>query len=85
MHSSHLKRRSQTAANLMWEVQKLVSTDDWLNTPERAFTLLRRLDEELRELRRDVVDELHADGATWDEIGVAMGTSRQYAWQTYSH
>jgi hypothetical protein len=56
----------------------------------RANDLLSRLDQvrhaedELAEARRRLVAEARAVGASWGQIGRALGISRQAAWERYS-
>lgn len=38
----------------------------------------------LKERRPEIVRQAKANGATWEEIGEALGTSRQAACRTYS-
>jgi len=84
MNKTYAQRRAQSVVNNLWLVQKSIESPEWLQNPSRVFEAMRAVQDLLKELRRDLVDEMHADGATWEEIGAAMGTTRQYAWQTFS-
>lgn len=45
---------------------------------------LSRADAELEARRRQRVEAARRRGATWDQIGESLGTSRQSAWEYYT-
>lgn len=53
-------------------------------SPLDALRELVRTEEQLDELRRRQVAEARRTGATWDQIGDALGMSRQAAWEFFS-
>ncbi|MEX2279751.1 MAG: hypothetical protein WEA76_06645, partial [Acidimicrobiia bacterium] len=52
--------------------------------PLEALRELSRADVELEALRRERVVTARSQGATWDQIGESLGTSRQSAWEYYT-
>jgi len=52
--------------------------------PLDALRELARTEVELDELRRREVAEARRSGATWDQIGDALGMSRQAAWEYFA-
>ena len=52
--------------------------------PLDALRALARFDTELSRLRLDTIEAARRAGATWDQVGAALGTSRQAAWEYYT-
>ncbi|MGB7236970.1 MAG: hypothetical protein WBD41_13425 [Rhodococcus sp. (in: high G+C Gram-positive bacteria)] len=52
--------------------------------PLDALRELTRSEAELDELRRIQVTEARRTGATWEQIGDALGMSRQSAWEYFA-
>jgi hypothetical protein len=52
--------------------------------PLAALRELVRGEEELDRLRRERVAAARAAGASWEQIGEALGVSRQSAWEHYT-
>ena len=52
--------------------------------PLEALRALARTAAELDELRRQQVAAARAVGATWEQVGEALGMSRQSAWEYYA-
>ena len=52
--------------------------------PLDALRELARFDHELQQLRRGKVRAARAAGASWENIGAALGMTRQSAWEQYS-
>ncbi len=52
--------------------------------PLEALRALARTAAELDELRRQQVAAARAAGATWEQVGEALGMSRQSAWESYA-
>jgi hypothetical protein len=52
--------------------------------PLAALRELTRTEAELGELRRQVVANARTAGVSWDQIGEALGITRQSAWQYFS-
>lgn len=52
--------------------------------PLDALRELSRRESELGRLRRAAIEMARAAGATWEEVGAALGVSRQAAWEYYS-
>jgi len=52
--------------------------------PLDALRELARTEAELDDIRRHQVAEARRAGATWDQIGDALGTSRQGAWEYFA-
>jgi len=42
------------------------------------------IDNNIRKIQREMVHSARAAGRSWDEIGKALGISRQAAWERYS-
>lgn len=53
-------------------------------SPLEALRELVRTEEQLEALRRRQVAEARRAGATWDQIGDALGMSRQAAWEFFA-
>jgi hypothetical protein len=53
--------------------------------PLEALRELTASEAELDRLRRDSVCAARAAGVTWDQIGEALGMTRQSAWEYFSH
>lgn len=52
--------------------------------PLEALRELARSEPELERLRRDKVLAARAAGATWEQVGNALGVSRQSAWEYFT-
>jgi hypothetical protein len=52
--------------------------------PLDALRALARTEAELDELRRQQVAAARAAGATWEQVGEALGMSRQSAWEYFA-
>lgn len=52
--------------------------------PLDALRELARTEAELDDIRRHQVAEARRTGATWDQIGDALGMSRQGAWEYFA-
>ena len=55
--------------------------------PDNPLDALRELtssEHELERLRREAVRAARADGATWEQIGEVLGTTRQSAWEYFT-
>lgn len=52
--------------------------------PLDALREITRSETELDRLRRDCIRAARTAGATWDQIGAALGVTRQSAWEHYS-
>lgn len=52
--------------------------------PLEALRELTRTEEELGVLRRRSVEAARAAGASWDQIGEALGMTRQSAWEYFT-
>lgn len=52
--------------------------------PLDALRELTRSEAELDELRRERITAARATGASWEQVGEALGISRQSAWEYYS-
>ncbi len=62
----------------------VVSVDALPADPLAALRELTRGEAELEAVRRAKVDAARAAGASWEQIGEALGVSRQSAWEYYS-
>jgi len=62
----------------------VVSVDALPVDPLAALRELTRGEAELEALRRAKVEAARADGASWEQVGEALGISRQSAWEYYS-
>jgi hypothetical protein len=49
-----------------------------------ALLELSRTDDELDRLRREAVERAREHGASWKQVGTALGMSRQAAWEFYT-
>ncbi|HRE00249.1 MAG TPA: hypothetical protein PLV68_03060 [Ilumatobacteraceae bacterium] len=62
----------------------VLDLDQLPSDPLDALRELSRRESELGRLRREVIGSARAAGATWEEVGAALGMSRQAAWEYYS-
>lgn len=62
----------------------LISVDALPAEPLEALSELARSKEELDELRRLQVAAARASGASWEQIGEALGMTRQSAWEHFA-
>ena len=63
---------------------KVIDTDALPADPLKAIRELSRVDSELESLRRDQVEAARRAGVSWEQIGEALGMSRQSAWEYYN-
>ena len=63
---------------------KIIDTDALPADPIEALRELSRVDSELESLRRDRVEVARRAGISWEQIGEALGMSRQSAWEYYN-
>jgi hypothetical protein len=63
---------------------KVIDVESLPADPLEALRELTRVDSELEELQRDRVEAARQKGATWEQIGEALGMSRQAAWEFYT-
>ncbi len=64
-----------------------VSVLDLRKLPTNPLDALRELSQcetELGRLRRGAIEAARQVGATWDQVGAALGMSRQAAWEYYT-
>jgi hypothetical protein len=62
----------------------VIVADELPADPLDALRELARTEVELDELRRQQVAAARAAGATWEQVGEALGISRQSAWEHYA-
>ena len=62
----------------------VVSVDALSADPLAALRELTRGEAELEAVRRARVEAARAAGASWEQVGEALGVSRQSAWEYYS-
>lgn len=62
----------------------VIVTDELPADPLDALRALARTEAELDELRRQQVAAARGAGATWEQVGEALGMSRQSAWEYYA-
>ncbi len=62
----------------------VIVTDELPADPLDALRALARTEAELDELRRQQVAAARDAGATWEQVGEALGMSRQSAWEYYA-
>lgn len=62
----------------------VIATNELPADPLDALRVLTRTEVELDELRRQQVAAARAAGATWEQVGDALGVSRQSAWEYYT-
>jgi hypothetical protein len=63
---------------------KVIDTDALPADPIEALRALSRVDSDLEILRRGRVEAARRAGASWEQIGEALGMSRQSAWEYYN-
>jgi hypothetical protein len=63
---------------------KVIDTGALPADPLEAIRELSRVDSELEGLRRDQVEAARRAGVSWEQIGEALGMSRQSAWEYYN-
>lgn len=52
--------------------------------PLAALQALQDQERELAQIRRDLIAEARSQGRSWSEIGMALGVSKQAAWELYN-
>ena len=62
----------------------LLDVDQLPSDPLDALRELARRESELGVLRRAAIEAAREAGATWEQVGAALGMSRQAAWEYYS-
>jgi len=62
----------------------VIAADELSADPLEALRELALSEPELERLRRDKVLEARAAGATWEQVGKALGVSRQSAWEYFT-
>jgi hypothetical protein len=62
----------------------LVAPKDLPQDPLAALRVLTESEHELERLRRSQVVAARAAGASWQQIGDALGVSRQSAWEAFT-
>ena len=62
----------------------VIVTEELPADPLDALRELARTEAALDELRRQQVAAARAAGATWEQVGEALGVSRQSAWEYYT-
>ena len=62
----------------------MIASEQLPADPLDALRALARFDTELSRLRRETIETARRSGATWDQIGAALGMSRQAAWEYYT-
>lgn len=62
----------------------MIATDELPANPLDALRELTRREGILDELRRERVMAARAAGASWEQVGEALGMSRQSAWEYFS-
>ncbi len=62
----------------------VIAADALSADPLEALRELARSEPELERLRRDKVLAARAAGATWEQVGNALGVSRQSAWEYFT-
>ncbi len=65
-------------------VSVLVSVKDLPQDPLSALRVLTESEHELERIRRDQVVAARAAGASWQQIGDALGVTRQSAWESFT-
>ena len=62
----------------------LVAVNDLPKDPLAALRVLTESEHELERIRREQVIAARTAGASWQQIGDALGVSRQSAWEAFS-
>ena len=62
----------------------VIAADALSADPLEALRELARSEPELERLRRDKVLAARTAGATWEQVGDALGMSRQSAWEYFT-
>lgn len=62
----------------------LVSVKNLPQDPLSALRVLTESEHELERIRRDQVIAARAAGASWQQIGDALGVTRQSAWESFT-
>jgi hypothetical protein len=57
---------------------------DWAHQPLVGVRGVRGVERALEKVLRDQVGRARASGCSWTEIGEALGTSKQAAWERFS-
>jgi hypothetical protein len=65
-------------------VSVLVSVKNLPQDPLSALRVLTESEHELERIRRDQVIAARAAGASWQQIGDALGVTRQSAWESFT-
>lgn len=62
----------------------LVAAKDLPQDPLSALRVLTESEHELERIRREQVIAARAAGASWQQIGDALGVTRQSAWESFT-
>jgi hypothetical protein len=62
----------------------LLDVDQLPSDPLDALRELARRESELGVMRRAAIEAAREAGATWEQVGAALGMSRQAVWEHYS-
>jgi hypothetical protein len=62
----------------------VIDVDQLPTDPLDALRELSRYESELGRLRREAIEAAREAGATWEQVGSALGMSRQAAWEYYT-
>ena len=57
---------------------------DWDRRPIEGIQVARGVESDLDKLLREQVRQARDDGCSWADIGRALGTTRQSAWERFS-
>jgi hypothetical protein len=63
---------------------KVIDVHQLPRDPLEALRELSQREAQLGRLRREAIEAARAQGATWEQVGAALGVSRQAAWEYYS-
>jgi hypothetical protein len=63
---------------------RLREVGDWEQRPIEGIELAHRVELALDKLLRDQVRRARSSGCSWTEIGRALGTTKQSAWERFS-
>ncbi len=77
-----MRRRQQL--RITGDGRKLRLVGDWETAPLDGLCESAGLARAVEKLQRHLVSEARRAGRTWTEIGEALGTSRQAAWERFS-
>lgn len=78
------KKQALTADRLAQQLAFLIGIEPRTRDNKVVFTVIKTLERELTLLTMALVDDMRETGASWADVGQALGITRQGAWEVYA-